>query len=158
MQAAIALAERGAALHESRPAGEATSADHSYALAQFLYAAERWEEARELFEELAAEHPDDVDYRGYLGALAARRGDRPDALAVSAWLERNEHPYWAGGSTYSRARIAALLGEREQAVELLRDALAEGAWLFFGLLAHTDMDLEPLRDYPPFQEFMRPKG
>jgi hypothetical protein len=35
--------------------------------------------------------------------------------------------------------------------------LAEGAWVFYNLLAHTDMDLEPLRDYPPFQEFMRPK-
>ena len=158
MQAAIALAERGAALHESRPAGEAASADHRYTLAEFLYAAERWDEAEELFEELIAERPDNVDWRAYLGALAARRGDRPDALAVSAWLERNEHPYWAGGSTYRRARIAALLGERERAVELLREALAEGAWLFFGLKAHTDIDLQPLRDYPPFQEFMRPKG
>ena len=153
MQAAIALAERGIALHESRPA-----ADHRYALAEFLYAAERWDEAGVLFEELAAEHPHDIEYRACLGTLAARRGDRADALAVSAWLERNEHPYFKGESTYRRARIAALLGERERAVELLREALAKGAWLFYDLQAHTDMDLEPLRDYPPFQEFMRPKG
>jgi hypothetical protein len=28
----------------------------------------------------------------------------------------------------------------------------------FGLEMHADPDLEPLQDFPPFQEFIRPKG
>jgi len=27
-----------------------------------------------------------------------------------------------------------------------------------GIDLHVDMDLEPMRDYAPFQELMRPKG
>ena len=40
-------------------------------------------------------------------------------------------------------------------MKLLREAMARGSsevlWL------HRDIDLEPLRGYPPFQEFLRPK-
>jgi hypothetical protein len=41
-------------------------------------------------------------------------------------------------------------------MELLRDAYARGR--AFTIFLHRDMDLEPLRDYPPFQEFIAPKG
>jgi hypothetical protein len=41
-------------------------------------------------------------------------------------------------------------------VQLLRDAFAQG--LPFDLRFHGDVNLEPLRDYPPFQELLRPKG
>jgi tetratricopeptide (TPR) repeat protein len=131
---------------------------HAFDLAELLYAAERWEDAARAFRKIDAAQPEDIDCRAYLGVIAARRGDRATALEVSEWLALREHPYWSGGSTVWRARIAALLGERERSVALLREAMADGAWLFYNLRAHTDMDLEPLRDYPPFQEFMRPKG
>ena len=63
----------------------------------------------------------------------------------------------AGGShTYGRTRIAALQGEPELAVQRLREALAQGYGNVYGI--HLDMSLEPLRDYPPFQELLRPKG
>jgi hypothetical protein len=39
---------------------------------------------------------------------------------------------------------------------LLRNAYAQGK--AFDLLPHLDPDLEPLHEYPPFQEFLRPKG
>ena len=54
-----------------------------------------------------------------------------------------------------RARIQALLGEREAAVALLREAIARGYPHMHAL--HTDVDLEALRDYPPFQDLLRPK-
>jgi tetratricopeptide (TPR) repeat protein/TolB-like protein len=156
--AAIELAERGIAVCETRMAAEGASVDETLELAVLLYSAEHWEDACQAFEQVAATQPENVDCRAYLGALAARRGDRAGALEVSEWLQHHEHPHWSGRSTYRRARIAALLGEHERAVRLLREAMSEGAWMFYDLHAHTDMDLEPLRDYPQFQEFMRPKG
>jgi hypothetical protein len=42
------------------------------------------------------------------------------------------------------------------AVELLKEAYVNG----FGesLILHIDVDLQPLWDYPPFQEVIEPKG
>ncbi len=64
-------------------------------------------------------------------------------------------PYLFGWHTFWRARIAALLGEKEQAVRLLREAHNQGVQF---IRFHNDMDLEPLHDYPPFKEFKKPKG
>jgi tetratricopeptide (TPR) repeat protein len=127
-----------------------------YHLARALYLAEQWQESQALIEELAAEKPDSIDYKGYLGTLAARRGDREEAVRISTELKSIDRPYLFGNHTYWRACIASLLGEREQAVALLREAFAQGRE--YSVYLHRDMDLEPLRDYPPFQELLRPKG
>ena len=54
---------------------------------------------------------------------------------------------------YAEARIKTLLGDREGAVSLLRDWIGGQ-----GFDLHTAIDFESLRDYPPFREFVRPKG
>ncbi len=41
---------------------------------------------------------------------------------------------------------------------LLQQAIDKAANYGFGVWLHRDMDFESLRDYPPFQEFTRPKG
>ncbi|UCE40659.1 MAG: hypothetical protein JSV17_14600, partial [Candidatus Aminicenantes bacterium] len=127
-----------------------------YDLARALYVAEQWEESQALIEELAGEKPENIDYRGYLGTLAARRGDREEAYRISTELESIDRPYMFGNHTYWRALVASQLGDLEQAVELLREAFAQGRG--YGVYLHRDMDLEPLREYPPFQELLRPKG
>ncbi len=71
-------------------------------------------------------------------------------------MQRLDRPYLFGANTYWRARIAALLGERERAVSLLRDGFAQGR--SYGAYLHAEYDLEPLRGYPPFEELLRPKG
>jgi predicted Zn-dependent protease len=53
-------------------------------LGQTLYLARQFDEARKTFEELVKESPDNIDYHGYLGVLAARRSDRAEALKVSS--------------------------------------------------------------------------
>jgi hypothetical protein len=53
-----------------------------------------------------------------------------------------------------RARLAAQLGDRDSAISLLRRSLAEGNP--FGIGIHRDIDLEPLRDVPSFQELIAP--
>ncbi len=85
----------------------------------------------------------------------ARRGDRDEALRISARLAGLNDPYDFGRDTYWQACIAALLEERELAMELLRESFDEGRK--FNLQVHLDMDLQPLWDYAPFEEFVAPK-
>ena len=107
-------------------------------------------------EELVREQPSNVDYLGSLGTLAARRGQREEARRIADRLAAMEIPYDCGGSTYNRACIAALLVEKDAAVSLLKLAHQQG-WPF-SVFFHIDPNLESLRGYPPFEEFMRPKG
>lgn len=125
-------------------------------LVQALYSAGRWEEARAVLNGLSPWGEDELAFLRYSGALAARLGDREEALRISEALSALDRPYTWGGPTFDRARIAALLGEAEEAVRLLRQAHGQG--LGFDISWHRDMDLEPLRGYPPFEEFLRPKG
>jgi hypothetical protein len=64
-------------------------------------------------------------------------------------------PYLFGWNTYCMACIAAILGDKERAMNLLRDALAQGVG--YGRL-YDDINLENLRDYQPFKELIKPKG
>src|SRR5207245_5092979 len=98
---------------------------------------------------------DQVDYLGYLGAIAARQGNREQALRVDSALAGVKRPYMFGRHAVWRARIQALLGEREGAVALLRDAFAQGYPHAHAL--HVDLAFEVLRDYAPFRELVKPK-
>jgi tetratricopeptide (TPR) repeat protein len=145
------------AWYETRPAEEVRQAKstYGYVVAASLYELERWEEARTAFEAVLAEggrwHADAL---AGLGAVAARLEDRDAARAISAQLA--EQP---GEEPLGRARIAALLGEREEAVRLLREALdASGNWGLFIRQRHQDMDFESLHGYQPFELLMRPRG
>jgi serine/threonine protein kinase/tetratricopeptide (TPR) repeat protein len=129
---------------------------YRYSLALSLYLAERWQESRALFEELSAEYPDNIDYKGYLGALAARRGDEEEAIRISEELKHIDRPYLFGNHTYWRACIASLLGDKQQAVKLLTEAFSQGR--SYRTFPRNDMNLEALRDYPPFKELIEPKG
>ena len=165
----------------SRPPSEKTKEEHRAVLAAAFYAAERWDEARPIYQELAARYPltggsgeppdapperadvpetvrvrRAIGYTGALGALAARRGDRGEALRVSAELARLDRPFLFGAHTYRRACIAALLDERPQAVDLLRESFAQGR--SYNEYLHRAMDLEPLHGYAPFAELLKPKG
>ena len=107
-------------------------------------------------EVLVSEYPENEDYMGLLGVIAARLGDREKALKISGQLGAMARPKLLDLNTQYRVRIAAVLGEPAEAVRLLQDALRK-AWLnppWF----RVEVDFESLRDYPPFQELMRPKG
>ena len=154
--ASLEVAERALSWLRSHPAEESGARLHGERLALVYYGAERWDDARSLYEKLANEYPDDVNYQGFLGTLAARRGDREEALRISEGLVGLNDPYDFGRDTYWQACIAAILGERERATELLRASFAQGR--AHGIQLHRDPDLESLFDYPPFQEFLKPKG
>jgi tetratricopeptide (TPR) repeat protein len=152
--AAARALDRALAWYASRPAEEQPR--HRRALAHTLYEAERWAEAHALFEELAAEQPEDIHSLGHLGTLAARRGERAEAERISVALAATTQPYLRGAHTLWRARIAAQLGEPDQALLLLREAFTQGQP--YGTWLHVDRDLAPLRDHASYRELVRPKG
>jgi tetratricopeptide (TPR) repeat protein len=122
----------------------------------------RWDEAEALFEWILVRSPQDVRARGALGALAARRGDRNAANEADRWLagQRTESPV-DGTINYERAAIAAVLGERERALTLLRQAIVEGFAFVsadYYLEFDVDPDLDSLRGDPAFQRLIEPKG
>jgi serine/threonine protein kinase/tetratricopeptide (TPR) repeat protein len=133
-----------------------TSGDHRYSIARVLYLDEQWAEAQPYFEQLYEENPDNQDYQGYCGVMAARLGDRENASMILEALYSKDESYLFGSHLYWCACIAAVLGEQQRAVNLLREALGQG--YSYGIYVLLDMDFESLRNYPPYIELMRPKG
>lgn len=157
--ARVALA-RTLVWHAMQPAVEQATEYNRFERAQAYYAAGDADSARAIAEALAGAHPQNEQYAGLLGVLAAQRGDRVAAVAIAERLVGLERPYGRGQATYWRACIAAKLGRRDEAVELLRRALAEG-YVFNGLFflsAHVEPSFATLRGDAPFEELLRPKG
>jgi tetratricopeptide (TPR) repeat protein len=152
----VRLAERAATWYRGRPPSESTTQDWQRGLAGALFWAEQWTDSRAMFEKLASGASPQVDDTGMLGVAAARAGDRATAVKVVGELERLDRKYLFGEHTWCRAAIAANLGEKEKAVELLREAIAQGQP--YGSWLHRSFALEPLWDYLPFVELLRPKG
>jgi predicted Zn-dependent protease len=152
----IEMAGRAAEWYRSRPAEVVQAIEYRLGLARALYLAERWDEARATFAVLARDVPDTIEFAGRLGVIAARQGDEVTARAMLADLRQRRSEGDSGEPSYAAAGIAALLDERNEAVALLREAFARG--LAHGFRVHTETALEPLLDYPPFVELVRPKG
>ena len=86
-----------------------------------------------------------------LGALAARSGDRATVSRIDRWLAKRTDT--RGMAAYDRARIAAILGDRDRAVSLLTQAFQQG--LRGRMSVHLDPDFESLRQYAPYQAITR---
>jgi serine/threonine protein kinase/tetratricopeptide (TPR) repeat protein len=155
---AMKLLDEAIRWYEAQPAEKLTPVKEGYAMT--LYQSRRWDKAKVAYEELAQKAPKDsakgLGYEINLGLIAARQGDRAKAMEVSEWLRSLKVPYLYGDPTYQRACIAAILGDKEQAVALLKMSFLQGVQ--FGIGIHRDFDLESLWDYPPFIEFLKPKG
>jgi hypothetical protein len=150
------VADRALAGYGARPPGVLAQGWRRDLKAALLYVCERWSDAAAQWDSIPMDSADAVDRLGTRGVLAARLGRPESARAMAAQLARLELPRLNGQQTLWRARIAAVLGEKDGAVALLRQAFAEG--VAYGIWLHTDMDLESLRDYKPYRELVRPKG
>jgi tetratricopeptide (TPR) repeat protein len=148
--------EESEAWYRGRPASEAGREAFRYELAQSLARLDRWSDAEMLLSALNKEFPANVDYLGQLGATAARQGRKDEAKRISVRLRDVDRPYLIGLHTLWRARISAALGEREQALSLLREAFAQGQR--YGLWLHADVFFEALRNDQGFRELLEPKG
>ena len=153
-EAAQRILERAVAWYGTIGVNDATRDDWPCIRPRFsvFYYAGRWDQARAGYEHLLAKDTASVKAHAALGALALRRGDRAEADRMDAFLA--SRPKVASAS-YSRARLAALRGDREQAVALLRQAFDQG--LRGRMFLHLDPDFESLSNYSPYQELMRPR-
>jgi tetratricopeptide (TPR) repeat protein len=129
--------------------------------AELLLRTERWEEARAKLEEnltLDTMRPRDIDSaRLNLALLAARRGERDVAeRALAEAVEAWDNPYNSVFPFLLEAKFAALLGDKERAVRMLREVAAQGGTLGHHLL--HDPELMSLHGYPPFEELTQPQG
>jgi tetratricopeptide (TPR) repeat protein len=153
-EAALRVLERVVAWYGENGINDATRDDWPCIRPRFsvFYYAGRWDEARAGYQHLLAEDTTSLKAHAALGALALRRGDRSEADRMDAWLASRSKD---ARVNYSRARLAALRGDREQAVGLLRQAFDWG--LRERMFLHLDPDFESLRNYSPYQELMRPR-
>ncbi len=175
--AGLDMAQHAIELFDSQP--ENAQRELRFARADALIHAERWAEAKEAADALLRDPWRDKEGRivdegersqggiwvgdagavvslGRVGALAARLGEREDARQIDDQLENFESSCPAGNRTYQRACIACQLGDQDEAIRLLKEAIAQGYWGFWGM--HADIHLEPLWDDPRFLELIRPKG
>ena len=145
------------------PAVSDTAAHLPWLAANLAYEAGRWEEARAIGERLLGRDSSDVDARGLVGVAAVRLGDRAAAEQAALWLGNLEGQHLQGSHTMWRARIRAVLGEAERAVELLRLACRQGQRIKRDRLdtpmldLHTDIDFASLRGYGPLHQLMAPQ-
>src|SRR5205809_22727 len=158
-----------------RPAPEARSVANRFRLALAYYVGGRADDAPPLLHGPASarsagvpdyatmrwiavitgDSPDRVTVQGFLGVLAARQERRADALAFDRTLQAMSPRYLYGRHTMWRARIQAVLGERDTAVGLVQEAFAQGYPR--GGVMHLFPSLRSLRDYPSYQELLTPK-
>jgi hypothetical protein len=140
--------------YEGSPPEVRSALDSQEKHGTMLYILGRWDEATAVFQELdeAGYHPGFVT--GFLGLLAARRGDQAGVDGADQYYA-SRRGRAAGWATHWRARIAATAGDKARAVEFLRQAFQQG-WPYWWQQAQ--FDFRSLRGYPPFEEFLRPKG
>ena len=122
-------------------------------------AAGRWDSARVIFAEGLTRHPDLPLLLGRLATAAVHAGDTTEARRIGEVLASSNQPYLFGSTSYARARIAAALGDKAAAVDLLRTAWFQGRPIPFDDRnnedVHSDPEFESLRDFYPFQALMR---
>ncbi|MEO7713732.1 MAG: BTAD domain-containing putative transcriptional regulator [Gemmatimonadaceae bacterium] len=139
-----------------RCGGELSNHADRLTLARMYHEAERWSDAGAILKELRRERPDDVDVFGCIGTLAARQGDVASARTALAALKAKTGRFHFGRHLLWAARIAAVLGDANDAITHLRGAFARG--LAYGVELHTDVDLAALAGDGRYEQLLRPKG
>ena len=158
-EAAVDLLRRAVQWWEAQPASVVAAPAQRLRRVETLYAAQRWEEALELLEQLSQQQPDRIHITGYRGLIAARQNDRARADSLSRVLEASAPANDGGLTALYRARIASVLGESEVAVRLLRRAIDSG-YNFFGTPFEQFPlgDFASLRDFGPYRQLTGPRG
>ena len=139
----------------------ATSAgDDERDRARLLAALHRWPELEAHTGAILRVDPHNLVALRLRGVALAMQGKRAAALAIDSALAVDAGPIRPEDEcraripcrAVARAYIAAALGDKARAMSLLNFQY------FNDLFAHYDLIGEWLRDYPPFQDFIKPGG
>ncbi|HJU89243.1 MAG TPA: hypothetical protein VJ672_07625, partial [Gemmatimonadaceae bacterium] len=150
-----------AGLSEKDREFEAPNFGHSWV----LYSVGAWPRLAERLDRLEREIQPRPELLAYQAMVAIRRGDRARALAIDSALRttfsmekasNTMERFRAGEAIYRSAQVAAALGDRPRALELLRRGLAGGAVPRFYL--HCDPAFSELRSDPEFRQLFASRG
>jgi serine/threonine-protein kinase len=144
---AVALGLRTLTLQDTSAAGRRTRA-------RLLFELNRNAEGLALLTPAIRNRSPDVTTLALLGTTYARLGDRRRAVTMAERLRQAPPAYDHGWTTFSRARIAALIGDRTGAVALLHQARREG-YPYDGVW-HALPELVALRAEPGIAALLRP--
>ena len=96
-----------------------------------------------------------------LGVIYARQGKTEKALAQIEKLEqyrskltKNISPHHKGFISWDQARIHAVLGNKEAAVQLIKQSIKEGRMVGSNMEPLLDMETASLRGYAPFERLV----
>ena len=157
-----AAVSRALTWFEEHPERLAVEHERRVVYGSALYHAKRWDHSEQVLRPVRDASRLQVDAVGYLGLLAARRGDLESAEEYSDELDRigREDPNSRPKSWAYRARIAAVLDDRAEAVSHLKRAFDERLVYAPSPELHKQFrfDFEGMADYGPYQELLRPKG
>ena len=148
--------KRAIGWYTTQPPPHGSVETHRLELARVLYFARDWSAAEAMFRSLAAADPHNVIYSGFLGTIAARRGDTTAARQVLAHFDSLKptlaRPNAIAG--YWQSKINALLDDEERAMRALAETF--GPQGRSGM--HSDFDFEGIWKSRAFREFVKPKG
>jgi DNA-binding SARP family transcriptional activator len=132
---------------EALPENEHTDEWH-YDMGNSLGGLDRLDEAASHLRRIPRDSPRWLDAAGELGWVLARQGADEEARRLSDALEGIDQADWR---FLLQARIAASLGEKDRAVNLIAQMSIRGS-------LHQETTFQPLLGYPPFEELQRPRG
>ncbi len=94
---------------------------------------------------------------GMRGRIAARTGKTPEAEAGLRFLAEQSGSKFSREAKLAAAQILVGLGRREEAVRMMREAMAAGLSPVDGYL-DAIVDMVDLTGYPPYEELFKPRG
>lgn len=155
-QAAIAVSKELLAWMAERPARETANKAARTERMDALIAGHRWADVRPLADSLASEDPSNVDAIGARALADAETGDREAALRSAALIIGGHNHGGINSEADWRATVAAARGEMAEALADLEQGYPGGSVPNFHW--HGTILYELIRNYPPFQEYIKPKG
>jgi hypothetical protein len=155
-EAALAVRKELLAWMAEKPAREtATKAARSERM-DALIATHRWADVRPLADSVDAEDSANIDAIGARALAEAEIGDRAAALRSVASIVGGHNQDGTIREADWRASVAAALGNKAEALAELERGYPGGGVPNYSW--HNSILYELLRDYPPFQDYIRPKG
>jgi tetratricopeptide (TPR) repeat protein len=108
------------------------------------------------FDELVPLLDDEPESVGYRSLVAAHRGQQAAARGGMLALRKLSGRERYGSHLAWAARVAARIGQHDDAIQFLRGAFARG--MGYGVDIHADPDLGLLSEHRAFRDLMRPRG
>jgi hypothetical protein len=107
---------------DAQPRSGTTALPLEIELIELLRRVRRMADADSVLTRLLAVHSGDLRLQTLRGVIAAARKDSARSEAVSAWLAARDWPISVWVREFGRARIAAVAGDRQRAITLLRSS------------------------------------